>query len=209
VQIVDTVGNTTVTTYNLAGWRTQLQDPTRGLSTFTFDANGRVLSEKNALGATTTYQCDAASKLIKKLLGSAGQYTYEFGTSGTGNGLLIHTTEPAGTTDMVYDLRGRVVTRTRKIATSTYITRYTYDSLGRVRNLHYPDGFFVDYTYGTDGRTSQVTDDKGRIIVSRIEPSESPQIVPNSSRNIACSRSMRSYCLIRGSNHSRRIFGIA
>ena len=98
--------------------------------TRTFDGEDRVLSETDALGATTRYSYDAAGNQdsVTDPLGRRTEEIYD-------RGLLVRTNYPDGTSEInSYDALGNLLTETDR---GGRITRHEYDLVNRnVRTLH-------------------------------------------------------------------------
>lgn len=84
------------------------------------------------------------------------EYTYDQGSNGQGRLSLV--TEKKGIsvigwTQFSYDVRGNITQTDRAIegVTVPFTTRSTYDSLGRIIDMTYPDGEVVRHSYNTQG----------------------------------------------------------
>ncbi len=56
--------------------------------------------------------------------------------------------DAAGTTDLVYDGKGRIVQEVRTVGGIVYTSAYTYDGPGRLQAVTYPSGRIVTYLPG-------------------------------------------------------------
>jgi len=98
---------------------------------------GDLYTVQDALGHTTTY------------------------ASYDGAGRVTRITDPNGTnTDITYDPRGRVLTRSYGGATTTYV----YDPVGNLTQVTDPDNVVTHYTYDAAHRLTDVTDALGNHI---------------------------------------------
>lgn len=109
--VTDTVGNTTVITYDSVGRKTGMQDPDMGIWGYTYDANGNLLSQTDAKGNILTFEYDKLSRLTGKYLGATrlAGYAYDVarvGRSNLGQRGVMWNAEDATTFD--YDERGRL-----------------------------------------------------------------------------------------------------
>jgi len=106
-------------------------DAEGGITSFTYDANGNLLSVTDAKGQTIRYEYDERDRLIKMTdqMGRVETYEYDY------NDNLIK----------VVDRKGQVTT-------------YTYDRLNRIVRVEYADGSFTTYTYDAVGRLTYIYD---------------------------------------------------
>ncbi|MBK8972596.1 MAG: RHS repeat protein [Hahellaceae bacterium] len=119
------------------GPRTDLNDVT----SFAYDAQGNLTSRTNALGHVTTL--DNYSEM----------------------GLPQTVTTPDGTvTELTYDWRGQVLTRTVKSTQGDALTGFTYDPKGQLTRITLPDGTYMDYVYDPIGRLTDVSNAAGETI---------------------------------------------
>lgn len=151
-----TNGSSTTTVWcDSRGNRVSLVDPDAGTINSVYNGWGNLTSMTDARGAVTTYAFNAHGRLIEKkyTMGSTTErYNYYYGTSAASKGQLwrikrngaIHTTYS-------YDSFGRIYKVTRKIDGASYIHRYTYDSLGRLYTKQFPSGYKVRYEYTAKG----------------------------------------------------------
>ena len=153
------------TTYVRNGFGEVIQEasPDRGTSVYDYDARGLMISKKDARNITATYAYDNAGRLSSRgypttALGEA--YTYDQVTAANGGaggkGRLTKSVDAAGTTDYVYDARGRLTGEKRTIATYAHTVSYAYDANGRVSQITYPSGRMVLYDYDGMGRMVSV-----------------------------------------------------
>jgi len=113
------------------------------ITTLVYDiTTGELASITNALGHVTTFSDFDA------------------------NGRARRITDPNGLiTDLVYDARGRLISRT----TGGELTSYEYDAVGQLTKLTAPDGSFVSYLYDPAHRLTQIQDNLGYKIVYTLD----------------------------------------
>jgi uncharacterized protein RhaS with RHS repeats len=73
-------------------------------------------------------------------------------------GRLAKVTDASGTHEFKYDKLGRVISDKKTVDSVGYQFDRTYDSMGRVRTLTYPDSEVVTYTYDFDGTGTTYAD---------------------------------------------------
>jgi RHS repeat-associated protein len=132
---------TAVYHYDLDGNQTQRTDARSVVTNRTFDKLERPLTE--------SFPAYTAENIA---------YTYDSTTSGNkGIGRLTSVTDESGSTTITYDTFGNIITEVRVIGGKTYTTSYSYDLANRLKEIIYPSGRYVDYTYDTHGYLTTVT----------------------------------------------------
>jgi RHS repeat-associated protein len=109
---------------------------------------------------TTTYgPYDTANRLTKKTHSdTTGTETYTYGTSAANNnvGRLTKMTDPSGSESYSYDTIGRVTQVTKVVGTTSYITKYSYNTGSELTKITYPSGRVVEYSYDHVGHLCEV-----------------------------------------------------
>ncbi len=154
--------------------------------TYTYNEQGLLETEKNAVGNTTEYQYNS-ELLLKQMTDSAGEktaYTYdslnrlktvkdELGTieyTYDASGNITEVSEKEGGLSSLF--AGKKVIR-REFDALNRVTKYTdykgrevkyaYDALGNMTGLTYPGGEIVHYDYNADGSIAEMTSNSGGI----------------------------------------------
>ncbi len=179
VSTVDAVGSETRMTYDALGRRVRLEDPNAGTYRYAYDGEGRIVSQIGPDGKETAFVYNRAGDLIRKEFPDGTYVEFSYGQPGEGHGAgrIVRIRDAAGVVEIAYDPRGNVVERKRALADDahlgpargrllprTYVTGYSYDSLGRIRRITYPDGFTANYEYDGAGNLARVTDGTGDLI---------------------------------------------
>lgn len=153
VQVVDAKGVATTLSWDGLSRRTSLIDPSIGERRFTYDAAGNATGWTSPSGSAVFITYDALRRPLqkdyftRKALG-AGDIVNTYDQAGrNGIGRLTASKAPGITTSIAYDAEGRPTTVDRTIDGTTYREGRRYDELGRVGELHYPDGKVVVYVY--------------------------------------------------------------
>jgi RHS repeat-associated protein len=153
VETVDSDGNKTTTEYDALKRPIKVNDPDIGLWRYSYDANGNVIRREDSKNQSTYYQFDALDRIIQKdylIQNAAGQgdlvYTYD-NKNNYGLGRINTVYDKTGAVAFKYDPTGRIVEESRKLGETVYATKTSYDKLGRVAELIYPDGIGVKYEY--------------------------------------------------------------
>lgn len=179
VSTIDALGSETRLGYDGLGRRVVFEDPNAGTYRYTYDAENRLASQLGPDGGITAFVMNRAGDLVRKEFpdGTSTEYTYGQQGQGNGAGRIVEIRDAAGRVEITYDPRGNVVQRKRTITEETgmslpgrarfprtYVTGYSYDSMGRIRQVTYPDGFTAIYEYDTGGNLARVTNGRGEAV---------------------------------------------
>jgi RHS repeat-associated protein len=160
VQILHPGGTITSTfQYDMLGRQTGMTDPDQGTESYSYDPNGNIVQTVDARGSTGTIYAgyDGLNRqLWRNTTNSAsGAYvTFSYDSTANGNhgvGSLTGETftngSLTGSYSTVYDQRGRPVSTTVTVGSTTYPSQVTYDDAGDVLTKTYPDGEVVTNSY--------------------------------------------------------------
>lgn len=176
IQQVDALGGTTTFAYTPADQIEQVVDP-RGLTTHyvhdglgnlweqrsadtgvtqhEFNANGVLASTTRNDGAVTQYEHDGAGRLAAVHAdGEVHRFFYDSCAGGAGR--LCSISAPGTSSQFSYNAAGQIAGRRDLIeavdGVADHSTGYTYDGIGRLRDITYPDGNQVHYGYAPSGQ---------------------------------------------------------
>jgi len=151
VTVKDAQNNITQIFYDSLGRKTSMIDPDTGTTEYTYDAMGNIKTQIDNKGQAVTFVYDAINRLERKEYDSPTMsdvvYTYDALDPPDSTGRLSSIDDGASQTSYEYDKEGRVVKVTRIIDENTYITQTSYDTLGRIAAITYPDSEVVSYSY--------------------------------------------------------------
>ncbi|MFS1524430.1 RHS repeat-associated core domain-containing protein [Microbulbifer sp. 2304DJ12-6] len=177
--VTDQRGNTTRYEYDFAGNLTKRTSPDTGITTYDHDEAGNLKVRTDARGITVNHNYDALNRLTAiSYPGSASEnalFNYDNTEDGNkGVGRLTGYSNDSGSTSLTYDDLGRITRQDDTIASWSFNTRYSYDSLGRVSGITYPSGRIVSYSRDVLGRISAVSSKENseasaRTIISNIQ----------------------------------------
>ena len=173
VKVTDVEGNVTTSVYDMGDRRTEVNHPASGITSFTYDPLGNVLTKQTANmaeeGKMITYSYD-----YHRLTGinypdhPENNVKYYYGgrnASYNRIGRLMMREDGTGAIEYFYGKMGEV-TKTRRTlivpnqAIATYVTQWTYDSHNRLIEMIYPDEEKVTYSYNLGGLLEKVRGEK-------------------------------------------------
>ncbi|MGE0477197.1 MAG: FG-GAP-like repeat-containing protein, partial [Nitrospirales bacterium] len=151
--VTDAKGNISTMTYDTLSRKTAMHDPDMGNWSYLYDAAGNLTRQTDAKSQNIYFQYDALNRRqqkdygTQKALGSGNvNYVYD-GATDFRTGRLQKVLDGAGITTFYYNNMGEVIRTDKAVSGVTYTTQTTYDGLGRVLNLTYPDLSVVTHTY--------------------------------------------------------------
>ena len=132
------------------------------VSEATYDANGNMLTEKDALGNITTYTYTPNNKIKTKLTAQSAEdgLTYTLQYMYNGMGQVVSTTNANGViTSVTYDAINNVLTKSVSQGDETAtIEANTYDKAGNLLSQTDGNDNTVTYTYNALGKISSITE---------------------------------------------------
>jgi YD repeat-containing protein len=138
--------------------------------TFTYDANGRVLTRKGPrsdVDGTFMYEYDASGNLVATVnpLGQRVEYSKYDAHGRVGqiqypNGKIVN---------LSYGVRGWLTSSTTTADTTALKTTYEYDKAGQLVHVSNPDGTFITYTYDKAHRLIAINDNLGNSIIYTLD----------------------------------------
>lgn len=143
-------------TLNALGAPLTTTDPRGGVTSFQYDATGRLVRVTYPDGAQATRSYDAVGRLLQEVNeeGEATQYAYD------ALGRLVSVSGARGQATYAYDEAGALVAQTDALGRTT---RYVYDAAGRLVERRTPAGRSERYAHSASGELIARTDPAGRI----------------------------------------------
>jgi YD repeat-containing protein len=85
-----------------------------------------------------------------------------------------------------YDARGRLISETKRIEETNYVTQFVYDAAGRQREITYPDGEKVAYTYNEAGQLASVSGNDTYLASAKYDLRGQPEeeVLGNQTKNV-------------------------
>ena len=165
VRVTDAMSNKTYLTYDMAGNTVSVNHPASGHTTYAFDNAGNMTSQTNADGLTTNFIYDR-DRLVSVQMPDHPENNVQYYYGGTQSdrkafGRVVLRVDGSGATEYGYDAMGNVVDELRTIVvphtgTASFVTKYRYDSYGRILRILYPDNEKVLYIYDRCGNLEQI-----------------------------------------------------
>jgi YD repeat-containing protein len=138
--------------------------------TYTYNSVGQVLTAtgpRTDVNDTTTYSYDQSGNLAT-VTNAAGHVTTLSGYDA--NGRVGSIVAPNGdTTNLTYTPRGWLSSRTVVANGSSETTRYSYDGVGQLILVTFPDNSTISYVYDDAHRLTSVSDSLGNSIVYTLD----------------------------------------
>lgn len=171
LETTDNASNVTTITYDTLSRKIGMIDPDMGTWSYTYDLNDNLLSQTDAKSQTINFTYDELNRVTcKNLPGLETNVIYTYDTEpGTlddddvpgdvshRKGRLTQVYDASGYHAFAYDAQGRVIMDRKTVDSNPYDFIRTYDSMGRVRTLTYPDTEVVTYTYNLMGEVETIT----------------------------------------------------
>lgn len=162
--VTDPRGLITSYIYDGLGQHWSVSSPDTGVTTYAYDSYGRLAGFTRSNGVQTSYGYDAINRPISISAGGQTQ-TFTYDSCNHGLGRLCSASDTIGTTSYSYTPEGWITGRGFSIAGTTYALGYSYDAVGHLVALSYPDGNQAVYNY-VNGAVTSVTFTQGGSSVS-------------------------------------------
>ena len=170
-QAIDALNGISKQSFDADGNQKSFTDPNNNTTELKHDKAGNLTEIKTASGSTTKYVYDANGLLIKEINGRGQVRTYSYNK----NGQVATIKDDAGTITYTYDANGNPTTISENGITIKMAydemnrlisyddgrgnkLTYSYDSVGNLKSITYPDGKTVTYDYNKANQLIKVTD---------------------------------------------------
>ena len=169
LQVTNAQGHLTRIAYDSLGRKRSMDDPDMGHWDYAYDDVDNLTSQTDARGVTVAFTYDALNRVTQKsytvpagagVTGPTMAVTYTYDTYLSRPNLigkLAKIVDSSGSSEFEYDNLGRLTRESKILDGSTYTIQRTYDLLGRLLTLTYPDTDVVSYTYNDQGGINTVS----------------------------------------------------
>ena len=162
--VTDALGNVRNIGYDGIGRRLTLEDLHDSVDTgfgvwyFEYDATGNLSSTTDPSGHVVNYTYDDVSRVLtENYLGQAGdEVSYVYDTCIEGIGRICQVDNRSATTTYTYVPLGLIKSESKTIAGTSYVATTSYDRLGNVIQITYPDSSDVLYVYNAAGQLEKI-----------------------------------------------------
>ncbi|HBF21079.1 MAG TPA: hypothetical protein DDW81_13345, partial [Cryomorphaceae bacterium] len=172
LKVIDPVGDSVLYQYDFMGQVTQEEHTDKGVTSYTYDKAGNMRTIERAEISPDYIEMDYHyNRLNKKTYPNSSnlnEVVFTYGSRNDGNngaGRVIRVNEGTNfkTEIYKYDALGNRIYEEKVMSVPqagarTFVTEFTYDDWGRIRQMVYPRGEVVDYSYGLAGELEGVND---------------------------------------------------
>ena len=158
-KFTDALTNIRNFTYDGLGRRLTAQDlhdsadGTYGTWTYTYDSAGNITQSLDPKSQAVNYTYDDINRILTEdytgIGGTEISYGYDLCDEGVGRLCVATTTDVVST--YAYNSLGLVASETKNIDAVDYLTAYSYDRLGNLADITYPNSSIVAYGYDDAG----------------------------------------------------------
>jgi YD repeat-containing protein len=166
VKKVDAIGQTTTYSFNDQNRLILTKYPDAFNETRNYDQAGNLVSKRDSNGSNVTYRYDALNRIVAIGYPDGTGATYAYDKDGD----LIATSNTNSSATFSYDARNRLIGESWIIAGGTYTLGFSYDSVGNLVKLTYPDGTAITYSIDQMNRVSAVKNGAGTLATLTYNP---------------------------------------
>lgn len=157
IAVTDTLGHITTYSYDANNRLLQTIDPANNVTSNTYDSMGRLLTTTDPLQRVTTYNYDETGRLASTVNPLGGMTSSLYNLDGN----LAGTIDPLGRiTSFTYDSLNRLITTTDPLGNTT---TNSYDDAGNLVSTSDAKGHTTTYDFDALGRRIRQTDQAGGI----------------------------------------------
>jgi len=163
VAVTDPNGGRTEYTYDDLGNLLSLSSPDSGTAVYTHDAAGNTITMTDAKGQAFSYRYDALGRrLMADAPGVEDDVVYSYDNCVNGGGKLCSVARAGAVVSYSYNAFGETSTVSQSVDAfppyeqAVSQLTYSYDETGRLKDMMYPSGNKITYTYDMAGNVDNV-----------------------------------------------------
>ncbi|MBT4936678.1 RHS repeat-associated core domain-containing protein, partial [Candidatus Peregrinibacteria bacterium] len=143
---------------------------------YTYDDNGNLIRFKNQANEKIVYEYDELDRITKEQLFSDSEsVNFFYDTADYGIGKIAQIETPYIKKIFSYDILGRIVKEERVLEEQSYFTNFSYDVLGNILSILYPDNTRISYNYNNLGLPEKILYEE-KVLIKNIEYNHLKQI---------------------------------
>lgn len=152
--------------FNLLGYLTKIEHPDGTTTEFTYNKDGQPLERKDRRGRIIAHTYDVIGRPVtiqeKGKPETLISYKYdtpvpEHADATFTTGRAVQVTYPGGSITNSYSMRGQPTVTRRNVMGVTFEVKRTFNNLGDVLQIAYPDGRKIDYSYDGASRLTSAS----------------------------------------------------
>ncbi|RWX44584.1 RHS repeat-associated core domain-containing protein [Candidatus Electrothrix aarhusensis] len=160
INIEDNEQNSKTMTFDGLGRKLYMNDPDKHEMFYGYDPGGNLTSTLDAENQEIIYTYDAANRILTEVFQGQEIVRYHYDEDFSLDcpdlentlGKIAWIEDQAGTVCFSYDQRGNMTAKKRALGGRTFISRMAYDSMDRLVEQTWPDGFTLRHVYDRGNR---------------------------------------------------------
>lgn len=148
---ITSCGISTYFEYDDCGNEMAMSDPDAGITSYTYSADGKLITQTDARGIITTNSYDDKGRVVRSITGNTST-EYFYGTTGNECDRLKKSIRGDMAVEYTYDNYGRLATEKRTIADKdTILLKYHYNKMNLINSIDYPGEVNIGFGYDDYG----------------------------------------------------------
>ena len=153
----DAEGKISIVKYDNLGRKIYLKTPENGETRYYYNGFGELIKQVDNKGIVTTFKYDKLGRVISKKAGSK-KITYSYDNGNYAKGKVVKISSNDGwTKEFEYNSLSQLKSKILKIDNQELKESYNYDEIGRLKELIYPSGMRLKYSYTLEGYLDQIS----------------------------------------------------
>jgi len=166
LSVTDALTHKTRYSYDDLGNPLTMDSPDTGVSQNKYDNAGNKIETVDARGEKVKYAYDALNRISSIQYGNNQSISFVYDQGSNGMGRLTQMNDSGGSTRWAYDNYGRISRKTFTTGTLSLVTRFSYNTDGRLNTIVYPSRKVEQVSY-QNGRVSAL-DSNNQALINNI-----------------------------------------